>query len=144
MKIYNMVTCNLVTAVDKEMDGTNRTGGRPPSLWGTPPTPRALPDRGGATQNASYNLHLPHHDHSKKKPLYASGSLPTTGTMNFDSLKDTVSNLTLYDIKAGVRKVQNGEFSSAHEGIVGGCLMCHCSRDELYRDGGKGARGDQQ
>jgi epsin len=33
--------------------------------------------------------------------------------MNFDSLKDTVSNLTLYDIKAGVRKVQNGEFSSA-------------------------------
>lgn len=28
--------------------------------------------------------------------------------MNFDSLKDQVSNLTLYDIKAGVRKVQNG------------------------------------
>ncbi|ROW04820.1 hypothetical protein VMCG_04845 [Cytospora schulzeri] len=27
--------------------------------------------------------------------------------MNIDSLKDTVSNLTLYDIKAGVRKVQN-------------------------------------
>lgn len=29
--------------------------------------------------------------------------------MNFDSLKDQVSNLTLYDLKAGVRKVQNGE-----------------------------------
>lgn len=29
--------------------------------------------------------------------------------MNIDSLKDTVSNLTLYDLKAGVRKVQNGE-----------------------------------
>ncbi|MCJ1304275.1 Epsin-3, clathrin recruitment and traffic between the Golgi and endosome [Hypocenomyce scalaris] len=27
--------------------------------------------------------------------------------MNFDSLKDQVSNLTLYDLKAGVRKVQN-------------------------------------
>ncbi|KAK3951426.1 epsin-3 [Pseudoneurospora amorphoporcata] len=27
--------------------------------------------------------------------------------MDFNSLKDTVSNLTLYDIKAGVRKVQN-------------------------------------
>ncbi|KAI9802256.1 MAG: hypothetical protein M1825_002977 [Sarcosagium campestre] len=27
--------------------------------------------------------------------------------MNFDNLKDQVSNLTLYDIKAGVRKVQN-------------------------------------
>lgn len=29
--------------------------------------------------------------------------------MDFNSLKDTVSNLTLYDVKAGVRKVQNGE-----------------------------------
>lgn len=26
-----------------------------------------------------------------------------------DSLKEQVSNLTLYDIKAGVRKVQNGK-----------------------------------
>ena len=31
--------------------------------------------------------------------------------MDFNSLKDTVSNLTLYDLKAGVRKVQNGERS---------------------------------
>lgn len=31
--------------------------------------------------------------------------------MNYDlaSLKDQVSNLTLYDLKAGVRKVQNGK-----------------------------------
>ena len=29
--------------------------------------------------------------------------------MNLDSLKDQVSNLTLYDLKAGVRKVQNGQ-----------------------------------
>ena len=28
--------------------------------------------------------------------------------MDLNSLKDQVSNLTLYDIKAGVRKVQNG------------------------------------
>lgn len=28
--------------------------------------------------------------------------------MDFASLKEQVSNLTLYDIKAGVRKVQNG------------------------------------
>lgn len=27
-----------------------------------------------------------------------------------DSIKDQVSNLTLYDLKAGVRKVQNGRF----------------------------------
>jgi hypothetical protein len=29
--------------------------------------------------------------------------------MDFNSLKDTVSNLSLYDLKAGVRKVQNGQ-----------------------------------
>lgn len=28
--------------------------------------------------------------------------------MDFNNLKDQVSNLTLYDLKAGVRKVQNG------------------------------------
>jgi epsin len=31
--------------------------------------------------------------------------------MDFESLKNQVSNLTLYDIKAGVRKVQNGRRS---------------------------------
>lgn len=29
--------------------------------------------------------------------------------MDLASLKEAASNLTLYDIKAGVRKVQNGE-----------------------------------
>ena len=29
--------------------------------------------------------------------------------MDLSSIKDQVSNLTLYDLKAGVRKVQNGE-----------------------------------
>lgn len=29
--------------------------------------------------------------------------------MDFNTLRDQVSNLTLYDIKAGVRKVQNGK-----------------------------------
>lgn len=33
--------------------------------------------------------------------------------MDLNSLKDTVSNLTLYDIKAGVRKVQNGKLPSS-------------------------------
>ena len=32
----------------------------------------------------------------------------TVAAMDFSSLKDQVANLTLYDIKAGVRKVQNG------------------------------------
>jgi len=29
--------------------------------------------------------------------------------MDLDSLKSTVSNLTLYDLKAGFRKAQNGK-----------------------------------
>ena len=29
--------------------------------------------------------------------------------MDLSSIKDQVSNLTLYDLKAGVRKVQNGK-----------------------------------
>ena len=33
--------------------------------------------------------------------------------MDLNSLKDQVSNLTLYDLKAGVRKVQNGELQLA-------------------------------
>lgn len=32
--------------------------------------------------------------------------------MDFSNLQEKVSNLTLYDLKAGVRKVQNGK--SAH------------------------------
>lgn len=41
--------------------------------------------------------------------------------MDFSNIKDQVSNLTLYDLKAGVRKVQNGEFpasySTAHDSV---------------------------
>jgi epsin len=33
--------------------------------------------------------------------------------MDFDNIKKQVSNLTLYDIKAGVRKMQNGRLPSA-------------------------------
>jgi hypothetical protein len=44
--------------------------------------------------------------------------------MNFDSLKSTVSNLTLYDLKAGVRQLQNGTVllyeASASSGIETG------------------------
>src|SRR6266511_509114 len=48
------------------------------------------------TTNSSYALRL--------------NSYPPT--MDFNSLKDQVSNLTLYDIKAGVRKVQNGKLQT--------------------------------
>ena len=30
--------------------------------------------------------------------------------MDLSNLKEQVSNMTMYDLKAGVRKVQNGEF----------------------------------
>jgi hypothetical protein len=32
--------------------------------------------------------------------------------MDFSNLKDQVSNMSLYDLKAGVRKVQNGKLES--------------------------------
>lgn len=32
----------------------------------------------------------------------------------FDNLGDTISNLTMYDIKSAVRKVQNGAFPKVH------------------------------
>jgi hypothetical protein len=35
--------------------------------------------------------------------------------MDLNSLKDTVAGLSLYDLKAGVRKVQNGTSSAGIE-----------------------------
>lgn len=60
--------------------------------------------------------------------------------MDFNSLKDKVSNLTLYDLKAGVRQVQNGMRRSLGRHVDANSG----SGDELHRDGVKGARGDQQ
>lgn len=33
--------------------------------------------------------------------------------MNLDNLRDTIQNISLYDVKAAVRKAQNGELSSS-------------------------------
>lgn len=38
--------------------------------------------------------------------------------MDFSSLKDQVSNLTLYDLKAGVRKVQNGALNPSSPTVL--------------------------
>ena len=51
--------------------------------------------------------------------------------MDFDSLKNQVSNLTLYDLKAGVRKVQNGKYGRGLECTVR-MLMRPFSCDELH------------
>lgn len=42
--------------------------------------------------------------------------------MDLNSLKDTVANLSLYDIKAGVRKVQNGTL--LRHGLPSGQVDC--------------------
>lgn len=61
--------------------------------------------------------------------------------MDLNSLKDQVSNLTLYDLKAGFRKAQNGRHGPW---FASWPLLTRCSGHELHRDGGEGARGDQQ
>jgi len=56
--------------------------------------------------------------------------------MDLDSLKNTVSNLTLYDLKAGFRKAQNGKLWAIYGGSD---LVAHtCSGHELYRNGVQG------
>ena len=50
--------------------------------------------------------------------IYSGTKTESTANMDFDSLKNQVSNLTLYDIKAGVRKVQNGTV-----------VICDCDSD---------------
>ena len=59
--------------------------------------------------------------------------------MDFNALKDQVSNLTFYDLKAGVRKVQNGKRSLKGFDSVLRALAEFKSCYELYRNGGKGS-----
>lgn len=57
--------------------------------------------------------------------------------MDFNSLKDAAANLSLYDLKASVRKVQNGRaipLPVVH-------MLTRTSRHELYGDGGESQRG---
>lgn len=62
--------------------------------------------------------------------------------MNFDSLKEQVTNLSLYDIKAGVRKVQNGKPLRPPRGLRRRRTDCFSrSCYELYRDGGESEGG---
>lgn len=57
--------------------------------------------------------------------------------MNLDSLKDAVAGISLYDVKAAVRKAQNG----GHVHLDGRAGLIHCSGHELYGNGGKGGQG---
>lgn len=52
--------------------------------------------------------------------------------MDLNSIKDQVSNLTLYDLKAGVRKVQNGKLRANAMSIKGKANSYTCSGNELH------------
>jgi hypothetical protein len=62
--------------------------------------------------------------------------------MDWNDLRNQVSNLSVYDLKAGVRKVQNG----MHTRVTGLRALSDtaASRHELHRNGVESARGDQQ
>ena len=62
--------------------------------------------------------------------------------MDWNDLRNQVSNLSVYDIKAGVRKVQNGMYTEATESRTSSDTAI--SRHELHRNGVQGAGGDQQ
>ena len=61
--------------------------------------------------------------------------------MDLASLKEQVTNLSLYDIKAGVRKVQNGQYYTKQRRSAFACPQVNegiPSCNELHRDGGEG------
>lgn len=60
--------------------------------------------------------------------------------MDWNDLRNQVSNLTVYDLKAGVRKVQNG--MSVRRMVSRMSSNASTSCHELHRDGGEGARGN--
>lgn len=72
----------------------------------------------------------------------AQSTTNNTAIMDWNDLRNQVSNLSVYDLKAGVRKVQNGMYM----GVSGSRASSDtaASRHELHRDGVQGARGDQQ
>lgn len=43
--------------------------------------------------------------------------------MDFTSIRDQVSNLSLYDLKAGVRKVQNGMLTTKDRETASGAIV---------------------
>lgn len=53
--------------------------------------------------------------------------------MDLNSLKEAAANLSLYDLKAGVRKVQNGKMPSSASWHKAHSV----SRHELHRNGGQ-------
>lgn len=61
--------------------------------------------------------------------------------MDWNDIRNQMSNLTVYDLKAGVRKVQNGKLECLARSRADPDQAT--SRHELHGDGGQGARGDQ-
>lgn len=74
--------------------------------------------------------------------IFVSIFTANTAIMDWNDLRNQVSNLSVYDIKAGVRKVQNGMYMGAMR--LQTSSNTTASRHELHRNGVKGAGGDQQ
>lgn len=67
--------------------------------------------------------------------------------MDLATIKEQVTNLSLYDLKAGVRKVQNGEQHTKQPNSPISCTQADggtSSRNELYRNGGEGIRASRE
>lgn len=62
--------------------------------------------------------------------------------MDFNSLRDQVSQISLYDVKAGIRKVQNGASRSVP--MSESRINPDQSGHELHRDGGQGQGSNEQ
>jgi hypothetical protein len=61
--------------------------------------------------------------------------------MDFNNLKKSVANLSLYDIKAGVRQLQNGMLNC--DLVITEMSDLSQSRHELHGNGIEGQRGYQ-
>ena len=55
-----------------------------------------------------------------------------------DAIRDAINNVSLYEVKAAVRKAQNG--IPPGENTLPTCTNNARSRHELHRDGGQGTR----
>jgi hypothetical protein len=114
LKVTWEISCDKVWAV-----GSGRSG-QVDSPWLGGAGNRKVSDQGQRQRGAaipSFDTARAHHTtqrrrhYSDRNPAYSEVRTSRAAIMDLNSLKDTVSNLTLYDLKAGVRKVQNGALS---------------------------------
>jgi hypothetical protein len=55
-----------------------------------------------------------------------------------DAIRDAINNVSLYEVKAAVRKAQNGLAPVSRSHGLRELVLTSRSRDELHRDGSEG------